>query len=155
MHVGIWYALGGIVFLLIIYILFDNRKTIFKKRKKKEIIKEEKKEVKKEVAEKKKVKKQLAPKISLSKKMKDEKLEAEIESIDFGDLNEEPITYQNGPVQGPRKRTRPQFFEERQNMYEMPVKKNKKKKIKEQIKDLTPEIKEILLTNVLGKHEDK
>lgn len=162
MHVGIWYALGAIVFLLILFILFDNRKKIFKKRAKKtkeEVeIKDSKPAEKKE--EPKAVKKIDNPKVSLTKKVKKEPdpvPEAEVEDANLDGFDEEPITYQrtSGMGSSQRRRPMPLQFDRTKVQRELMARNSKKKSIKEQIKDLSPEMKAILFTDALGKHDDK
>lgn len=158
MNAGIWYALGAIVFLTILFILFDNRKKIFKKREKKAkepkepSVKETKKEQKNET-------RQISnPKLSLFKKVKKEpEPEPQIEDAEIDDLNSVEETYQSTTAfnQYPRRRPYPQTVqrEPARRIYTPEV--QKKKKIKDQIKDLSPEMKAILFTDALGKHEDK
>lgn len=162
MHVGIWYALGAIVFLLILFILFDNRKKIFKKREKKSKPETEIKDSKPaETKEKtKEVKKISNSKMSLTKKVKKEaekEPEAEVEDADFDGFDEEPITYQKsssiGPI--PRRRPVPLQFDRSKIEREYTMENSKKKSIKKQIKDLSPEMKAILFTDALGKRDDK
>lgn len=160
MNSGIWIALGVIVFLLILFILFDNRKKIFKKREKKvkeEVeIKESKDTGKKE--ETKKVKRIDNPKISLAKKVKvEEQQKAQAEELNLDGFDDEPITYQRTPSMGfaPRKKPIPMQFDRSRVQRELIARKSKKRSIKEQIKDLSPEMKAILFTNALGKRDDK
>lgn len=162
MHVGIWYALGVIAFLLILFILFDNRKKIFKKHPKKakeEVeIKDSKASEKKE--EPKAVKKIDNPKMSLTKKVKKEESvapRAEVEDAGLDGFDEEPITYQrtSNMEQSQRRRPMPLQFDRSKVQREIRARNSKKKNIKEQIKDLSPEMKAILFTDALGKHDDK
>lgn len=158
MSEGIWIALGVIAFLLVLFIFFDRRKKIFKKKDKSKQIKLEEPEKKNESPvkdEKKKIKKISNSKISYSEKVKEEKKEPKVEEIDF-ETEEEKIVYQNIPSAfSPKRRMSMPFDNSSMSRRITSSRKVQKKKIKDQIKDLSPEMKAIIFTNALGKYEDK
>lgn len=157
----LWIALGVIVFLLILFIFFDLRKKIFKKREKKEtkpaaVEKPAEGKVKKE----KKVSKLANSKMSLTKKVAEKKKnnedekKSEVEDAEI-DLDEGPIVYERTPSAFASNTRRQMPYERRPMPRRAPISRRKKKEIKEQIKDLSPEMKAILFSNALGKYEDK
>ena len=143
MHIGLWIALGTLVFLLILYIIFDKRKKIFKKKVKTE--KTVKEQEKKEITEKKE------KKISFDKKSKNEKPQQAM-LVEKIEEEKDSAQYQMQSEQSTRSipRFNRQSNLERRRYY----KQKSKKSIKQQIKDLSPEMKAILFANLLERKDD-
>jgi len=140
-----WIAIGICVGVFAVILLIDNRKKIFKFKKlsKKETKVEKKVEAKTEEPAKKE--KKINSKISFEEHV------PENVSFERLDLNDKaPLEYSYGPrTQMSR---RPQMM----NDFPSPIRRsyNKKKTIKEQIKELSPEMKGVLLSNALGKKDN-
>lgn len=144
-----WWVLIGAVIFVILFIIYDKRKAIFKKRTKKE---------KKATApkEEKKSKKEINSKIKLEKTQKEAKNDAVVEEVN---LAEEKQVIQT--VNDSQRITRPPIphKEDLDDDFDEFRKKHSytrflgDKKIAEQIKKLSPEMKAILFGNVLDRKD--
>lgn len=139
----LWIVLGVVVFLLIIYIIYDQRKKIFKKRPKKtKVIEKPKEEVK--------------PATTTDKKISFEKknIKAVQPQIEISDiqLEEEKADYQSTVVRDRPERTMPR----RRDLPRRYVAKEeiKRPSIKNQIRELSPEMKAILFGDLLKQKDE-
>lgn len=144
-----WIGVIVIFGLFILYIIYDQRKKIFKKRKKKEKIKKqistESKEKPKSV-EKKELKVSFEEKSLSSVKPVIEKIE---NPSNEDEKNEE--VFEDFPRE--KIRQMKNFFPKNSRVYK-DEKLSKSASIKNQIKDLSPEMKAILFADILNRKED-
>lgn len=148
---GILIAVGIILLLLAIFILYDNRKKIFKKRVKKA----KKADVDKKEEEKKPAQKEekQESKISFQKRevAKQEVSAPVIEDLEIN-TNQTQEYSQSFSASNRMRRPMPQRqFSQPQHNFFTP----RKRTIKDQIDDLSPEMKAILFSNALGKKDDQ
>lgn len=145
----LWIAILVVLGLLILCVLFKFRKKIFKKK----TPKTKKVEVKKE--EVKKPEKTADSRISFEQRevkvKKEENVNANIESVEIEDSEER--VYSTGASFAPQRNFRRTF--PRSNMQQNSYFGMQNKSIREQINDLSPEMKVILFGNVMGKKDDQ
>jgi len=142
-----WIVICACVGVFALFVIFDQRKKIFKirkihfKHKVKTVEKTEKKEEKKES--------KVAKNISFDEGQAPEAKKFDCESIDV--MSESKIEYSNSGRSNTTRR--PYYNETMGNTSSRRIYRNKKS-IKEQIKELSPEMKGVLLSNALGKKDN-
>lgn len=144
-----WIGVIVVLGLFILYIIYDQRKKIFKKRKKKEKIK---KQISTESKEKPKSVEKKGLKVSFEEKSLSsvKPVIEEIENLsNEGEKNEE--IFEDFPREKNNQMKR--FFPKNSRVYK-DEKLSKSASIKKQIKDLSPEMKAILFADILNRKED-
>lgn len=144
-----WIGVIVIFGLFILYIIYDQRKKIFKKRKKKEKIK---KQISTESKEKPKNVEKKELKVSFEEKSLSsvKPVIEEIENPSNEDEKNEEV-FEDFPRE--KIRQMKNFFPKNSRVYK-DEKLSKSASIKNQIKDLSPEMKAILFADILNRKED-
>ena len=144
-----WIGVIVIFGLFILYIIYDQRKKIFKKRKKKEKIK---KQISTESKEKPKSVEKKELKVSFEEKSLSS-VKPVIEEIENPSNEDEKNEEIFEDFQGEKINQMKRFFPKNRRVYK-DEKLSKSASIKEQIKDLSPEMKAILFADILNRKED-
>lgn len=144
-----WIGVIVVFGLFILYIIYDQRKKIFKKRKKKEKIK---KQISTESKEKPKNVEKKELKVSFEEKSLSsvKPVIEEIENLSNEDEKNEEI-FEDFPRE--KIRQMKNFFPKNSRVYK-DENLSKSASIKKQIKDLSPEMKAILFADILNRKED-